>query len=315
MPNRRIVLGSLLAAASAPLFPSAVRAQSPALSKIRIGITSADTFAEAYYAQDAGFFTKAGLDVEINGMATGGQISTAVAGGAVDLGMSNTAQLANAIVHGAPFVIVGAGGMYLNTAPASGLVVAKDSPLRTAHDLEGKTCSVTALKDITQIGPEAWMQHNGADYTKTKFVEIPFAEVAPALDHGIIDAAMLGEPWLSAANGTTVRVLAWAFTDIAPTFVLSPWFSTVDYYRQNADLVRRFMRAIYDTARWANGHHRETAAILAKYAKLDVARLQRMNRAEFATSLDPSQLQPVFNMMYKFGAIAKPLQAEAVIAK
>ena len=47
------------------------------------------------------------------------------------------------------------------------------------------------------------MQHNGADYTKTKFVEIPFAEVASALDRGIIDAGMLGEPWLSAANGTT----------------------------------------------------------------------------------------------------------------
>jgi NitT/TauT family transport system substrate-binding protein len=229
--------------------------------------------------------------------------------------MSNTGQLANAIAHGAPFVIVASGGLYNTAAPASALVVAKDSPLRTAHDLEGKTCSVTALKDITQIGPTAWMQRNGADSSKTRFVEIPFAEVAAALDRGTIDAGMLAEPWLSSANGTTVRVLGYVFDAIAPVFVLSPWFSTADYYRQNIDLVRRFARAIYDTARWANGHHPETAAILAKYAKVDLAVLQRMNRSQFATSLDPAQLQPILTMMYKYGAIDKPLAAEAIVAK
>jgi NitT/TauT family transport system substrate-binding protein len=315
MPDRRFVLRSLLAAATAPLVPVPIGAQTTPPARIRIAITSADNFAEGYYAQDAGFFTKAGLDVEVVGMTTGAQISAAVAGGSIDIGMSNTVQLVNAMTHGAPFVIVAAGSVYSNAIPSSALAVAKDSPLRTARDLEGKTCSVTALKDLTQIGPALWMQHNGADPSKTRFVEIPFSEVAAALDRGTIDAGMLAEPWLSAANGTTVRVFARVFSDIAPFFVLSPWFSTADYYRANTDLVRRFSRAIYDTARWVNTHHHETAAILAKYAKIDPAVLEHMSRSSFATSLDPAQFQPVLTAMHKFGAIDKPLQAETLFAK
>jgi NitT/TauT family transport system substrate-binding protein len=315
MPNRRFVLRSLAAAATAPLVPLAGSAQTSPPAKIRIAITSADNFAEGYYAQDAGFFAKAGLDVEVTGMTTGAQISAAVAGGAIDIGMSNTVQLVNAMSHGAPFVIVAAGSVYSNALPSSALAVAKDSPLRTARDLEGKTCSVTALKDLTQIGPALWMQHNGADPTKTRFIELPFSEVAAALDRGTIDAGMLAEPWLSAVNGTTVRVFARVFGDIAPFFVLSPWFTTVDYYRANTDLVRRFSRVVYDTARWANTHHRESAVILARYSKIDPAVLDRMSRSTFATSLDPAQFQPVLTAMYKFGAIDKPLQAETLFAK
>jgi NitT/TauT family transport system substrate-binding protein len=221
----------------------------------------------------------------------------------------------NAIVHGAPFVVIAGGGMYSSAAPGTALVVAKDSPIRTAHDLEGKTCSVTALKDITQIAPTAWMQRNGADPTKTKFVEIPFAEVPAAIARGTIDAGMLAEPWLSVANGTTVRVLNYTYSEIGSYYCLAPWFATTDYYRQNADLVHRFTSTIYDAARWANSHHPETAVILTKYSKFELAQLQHMNRALFATSLDLAQLQPVLTMMYKYGAIDKPLQADAIVAK
>jgi NitT/TauT family transport system substrate-binding protein len=309
------VLHALLAAATVPLVPIGAAAQTAPLPHIRIAITSADNFAEAYFAQDAGFFTKAGLDVEIIGMTTGAQISAAVASGAVEMGMSNTVQLVNAMMHGAPFVIVASGGLYSISAPNSALVVAKDSPLRTARDLEGKTVAVTALKDLTQIGPAAWMLHNGADPTKTRFVEIPFVEVAATLDRGTVDAGMLAEPWLTAANGTSVRVFAHVFTDIAPNFVLSPWFCTTDYFRANTDLVRRFAHVMYDTARWANVHHAETATILAKYSKIDLAVIGRMSRSSFATSMDPGQYQPVLTSMSKFCAIDKPLQADAILAK
>ena len=183
-------------------------------------------------------------------------------------------------------------------------------PWRTARDLEGKTIAVTALKDLTQIGPAAWMLHNGADPTKTRFVEIPFVEVAATLDAG-----MLAEPWLTEANGTSVRVFAHVFTDIAPNFVLSPWFCTTDYFRANTDLVRRFAHVMYDTARWANVHHAETATILAKYLKIDLAVIGRMSRSSFATLMDPRQYQPVLTSMYKFGALDKPLQADAILAK
>ncbi len=70
--------------------------------------------------------------------------------------------------------------------------------------------------------------------------------------------------------------------------------------------MRRLATALYDTARWANGHHDETAPILAKYAKLDLARIRAMNRTRYATSLDPKLMQPVLDIALRYNLLEKP---------
>src|SRR5258708_36974156 len=87
-------------------------AQTPAaaqLQALRVGATANDTYAEAYYAADMGFFTKAGLAVELTTFPNGAAISAGIAAGALDIGVSNPVQLANAIVHGVPFVFIAGG--------------------------------------------------------------------------------------------------------------------------------------------------------------------------------------------------------------
>ena len=72
---------------------------------------------------------------------------------------------------------------------------------------------------------------------------------------------------------------------------------------------------IYDTARWANAHHDESAVILAKYTKLDVDRLKRMNRCIYATDLRPAMVQPVLDTAFKYKALETATSAAAMIAK
>lgn len=312
MPNRRTLLASmaLLPAAWAAIARPGGAQTVPGAS-LRIGVAGTDSFAEGYYAQDMGFFKTAGLNVEIVPITSGAQIAAAVAGGALDIGISNTVQLANAIAHGAPFVIIVGGGLS-DAAPA--LVVAKNSPLKSAKDLEGKTVGVEALKDLTQIAPSAWMEQNGADLRKVRFIEIHFPEVSAALDRGTIDAGMLAEPFLSAANGTTVRILANVCSSIAPAFFISAWFSTRDYFAKNAELVKRFVATINDTARWSNAHRDQTAEILAKHSKINLATIKAMPRCSFAGSLEPRYLQPLLTQLYKYHAIDKPLDMADVVA-
>lgn len=313
MPNRTAFLASLAllpVATVAGTSPLSAQTSAGSLS-IRLGDVPVDQFAEGYYAQDMGFFKNAGLNVELMPITTGAQISAAIAGGAMDIGISNTAGLANAISHGAPFVIVAGGG--LSDASAV-LVVAKNSPLAAAKDLEGKTVGVETLGDLTQIAPSAWMEQNGADYRKVRFIEIHFPEVSAAIERGAVDAAMLTEPFLSAANGKTVRILAKPYTSIAPAFMVSAWFSTRDYVAKNPEVVKRFVAAMSDTARWANEHHDLSADILAKYTKIDLATIKTMARTSYAPAAEPRFIQPLLTQLYKFHAIAKPLTVADVLA-
>jgi NitT/TauT family transport system substrate-binding protein len=313
MLNRRTALTSmaLLPAAIAANALSSSAQTGPGSSTLRVGVVGTDSFAEGYYAQDMGFFKSGGLSVELVPITTGAQVAAAVAGGAIDIGVSNTLELANAIAHAVPFVIIAGGGLS-DAAPA--LVVAKSSLLKSAKDLEGKTVAVQALKDLTQIAPSAWMEQNGADFRKIRFIEIHFPEMSAALERGTVDAAVLAEPYLSAANGTTVRVLAKVFNSIAPLFLMSAWFSSRDYFAKNTDVVKRFVAVMSDTARWANEHHDLSADILAKYTKIDLATIKTMPRTSYALSPEPRFIQPLLTQLYKFHAIAKPLTVADVVA-
>ena len=90
---------------------------------IRVGVTSSDAFAEAYYAAQLGLFKKAGLNVEITPFTTGAAVATGVASGAVDIGVSNVGLLGWAIGHGTPFVFIAGGALYTSAASITSLCV------------------------------------------------------------------------------------------------------------------------------------------------------------------------------------------------
>ena len=63
-----------------------VRAQS--LPVLRVGAAPADAFAQAWFAQDLGFFTKAGLTVDLQNFNSGTAAASAVVGGSLDIAIT-----------------------------------------------------------------------------------------------------------------------------------------------------------------------------------------------------------------------------------
>lgn len=284
------------------------------LPALKVGATANDTFAEAYYAQDMGFFKKAGLNVELSTFTNGASVANAVASGAVDIGISNPVGLAGALTHGIPFTIVAGGGMYSTKEPTTVLCVAANSAIRSAKDLEGKTVAVSALKDLTQLGALAWLAKNGADVSKITWVELPFAEMGPAVERGTVAGAVISEPSLSAAKSKgLVRVLGKAFDAISPQFLIGAWFTTTSFAQKNPDLIKRFVSAIYETARWANAHQDQSGEILAKYSKITPEAVHAMARSTYAASLTPAILQPPLDLAFKNSVIVRAVGANELI--
>jgi len=311
--NKRTFLRALGVSAAGTIALGS-RAFGQDLTAIRIASLVSDTAGEPIYGQDSGIFTRAGFRVELSLFNNYGAIQTAVVSRAVDVGVLDSMGFAVTVSHNIPLSIIAAGAQYNTKAPTLLLCVAKNSPVRRASDLAGKTISVGTLRGSADISTRAWLERQHVDSASVRIIELPFSEMSAALDRGTVDAATIVEPALAAALKAGARPFAKIYDAVAPKYVQNVWATSDDYAQQNADVLKRFVASIYDVARWANAHHNESAAILTKYSKLDEATAREMTRTEFATSLDPKMLQPVIDTASKYGVIPKAVLASTLIA-
>jgi NitT/TauT family transport system substrate-binding protein len=283
------------------------------LASLKIATTPTDIGSEVFYAQDKGFFKANGLDAQIQVISNGAAITAAVISGALDVAQSNIASLAAAHEHGLDVVIIAPAGQYSSKVPTTALIVAKNSPIKTAKDLNGKTFAGNGIKNITQVGAFAWMDKNGGDTSTAKFVEMPFSDMPGALVSGRIDAAVIAEPELSAALAKgDVRVLANCYDGIAKDFLIGAWFTTGTWAKAHPDLVKRFAKAMTQTAQWANKNQAASGEMLTKYTKIVVA--PGMKRTIYADKLEPALVQPLIDASAKYGITKATFPAKDVIA-
>ena len=283
-----------------------------AASAIRFLTVGSESGAAAVYASERDFFKGAGVDVSVSIMASGGSVIPAVIGGSAEFGVSNPISLATAFARGAPLACFAATVYYRSTSPNSLLMVAKDSPVQSAHDLNGKTVAVNGLRNTPQLAIQVWLDQNGADSKSVKFTEVPFPEMGLALTSGRVDAAFFSEPALSLVRND-LRVLGDPYGAIAPQFITGSYFTTRAYAAAQPAVVANVGRALRQAATWANGHPNDTAAILARIQKLDLNRVQTMARSIYAEQLRPTDLQPVFDVAFKYGYLPTHVDAKALI--
>jgi NitT/TauT family transport system substrate-binding protein len=296
-------LSVALLAALAAFCGLAAGAQAQTGTTIRIATTPIDLGAEALYAADLGFFKKAGLDVELNLLASGSTVAASVAGGSIDIGQSNIVALATAHAAGLPFVIVAPAGYYTSAGPTTELVTAANSPITDAKDLNGKIIAVTALKDLNWVSIQSWLTRGGADLSSIKYVEVQQPTACNMVTSGRAAAAIVSEPYLSfALRDGGCRVLAPTHDAIAKQFLVGAWFSTTAWAQSHTDAIRRFRAVMVETARWAATHHVESALILERYTHL--AAPPEMKRVPFAERAEAAQIQPVLDAAARFGVIA-----------
>jgi len=279
---------AFLAATASVALARPARAQT--LTPLRVGSVPIDSFAEAYYGRDSGIFERAGLDVQIVPFTNGAGSTTAIAGGALDLGISTVTMMANAALHGLPLVYIAGGALFDDTATTA-LLVGKNSPITDPKDFVGKTVAVSGIKDGTHLPLVVWLIKNGVDPDKVAVIEMPFSAMVPAITRGTIAGAVVAEPFITVGAADT-RIVTLVHAALAKHFMTGGWFTTPDWIKANAPLAKRFVAAIYETARWANANHAATGAILEKYAKIDATVIAKMTRTTFATSLTPDLLDP-----------------------
>jgi NitT/TauT family transport system substrate-binding protein len=255
-----------------------------------------------------------GLNVDLQTISNGAAITAAVVGGTIDIGVAVPVTVAGAYLRGLPVVILAAGALSLAAVPNTRLCVSDDSPLKTAKDFEGKTIAINALGVGLELAPFVWLTVNGADKSKVKLVELPFSEMGIALQRHTVDAAVITEPAFTvAAKENHIKMFANVNAAMGPAYVSSCWFSTRPFAQAHQEHVRRFVRAIYDAQKWANGHQGMSAEILTSYSKLDISLTRSMTRARYAEQTHASEIQPILDISAKYGGLPAPVSAADIM--
>lgn len=308
--SRGAFLAGTAATAAAIALPGTLRA-APARA-VTVGAIPADTSAVVNYAEQLGYFKNRGVDVAISIMNSGPVIANAVTGGSLDVGAMNSGSIAVARSRGIPLKFFAAAASGSPSLMTDVIMVRKDSPIRTGADFNDKTVGIVATKTMQYAAFLAWVDKHGGDSKTVKFIEVPFPQMIGALDQRRVDAAIPVEPFTSAGRANN-RILGSVYEAMPPHFLIFGFAATDRWLQEHADLAVKFAAAIRQAAAWANDHEKDSAAMLLRFMKVDPGLATHMARATYATSLDTSLLQPVVDVMVKYGILAKPIDPNELI--
>ncbi len=292
-----------------------VRADEPALIPITVAMSVVNyDAAPLYYAQRSGMFARAGLQVNIQRISSGAATSAAVASGSIDIGKATTMSVLAGFARSVPLTIIAPAATYDAASPDGELVVAPDSPIRTAADLDGKTLGTTTLLGIDHVATLAWVDTHGGNSQTLHYVELPISAVPGAIAQHRIDAAFNTEPILSEAIASgKVKPIIPVLSAIGKHFLFSVWFTSTTFAKTNPEAVKRFTAVITQAQAYVNTHHKEMAPLVADLSGLPVAEVAGAKLATCGTSLEPADLQPIIDVAVKYHAVLQAFDAKDII--
>jgi len=247
-----------------------------ATAQVRVGYVPVLIYSPLFIAIDKGYFAAQGITTVATPFTGGADILAQNASGNLEVGLGGLGAAAlNAFQRGLDLRTVAS--QHAESPPlATPLVVAKsrfdDGTFTNVAALKGKRVAINAKGTGTEYWLQAALAKNGLAMSDVQLSALAFDQVAAALVGGALDAAMLGEPLVTLAEGQgLVHRLADDFLTNAQ--------GTVIYYNQrwgaaNADLATRWLAAWLRSARdLGNGGYArdENAAIIEKYTKTPAA--------------------------------------------
>ncbi|QWW72375.1 ABC transporter substrate-binding protein [Rhizobium sp. WYJ-E13] len=218
--------------------------------------------------RDKGIFKKYDIDLEILWTDGGADSQQAVIAGSMDIAIgTGTLGVISAYAKGAPVEILSA-----SMTGASDLYwfVRHDSPVKTFRDSAGKTVAFSRPGSSTNVIALALIKEAGTD---AKLVPAggPAASMTQVMS-GQVDIGWSVVPvGLDREATGQIRVIA-SGNDVAGVRDQTVRVNIVnrDFYKENPDLVKRFMKAYQETFQWAYDTD-EALELWSKMNQLDLA--------------------------------------------
>ena len=226
--------------------------------------------------------------------------------GSIDFGDVGEAPPIFAQAAGAPLVYAGA------TVPRpqlEAIVVPKDSPIQKVSDLKGKRIAFNKGSNV-QYFLVKLLEKNGLKYGDVTPVFLPPPDARAAFEKGAVDAWIIWDPFLAAAQKTLdARLLVDAKGVVNNR---QYYFSSRDFATKNTDVLKIAIAEINTIDTWIGANKSAAAAELSTVLGLDKGITELyVNRAAFGTKTVTSDIlaeqQAIADTFFELKLIPKKL--------
>jgi sulfonate transport system substrate-binding protein len=226
--------------------------------------------------------------------------------GAIDFGDVGEAPPIFAQAAGAPLVYAGA------TVPRPRLeavIVPRDSAIRTVADLKGRRVAYNKGSNV-QYFLVKLLEKNGLRYGDVQSLFLSPPDARAAFEKGALDAWVIWDPFLAAAQQTLQARLVADATGVVNNRAY--YFTSRDYATRNADVLRIAIQEVNAVDRWAANNRAAAAAEFAAVLGLDRAIIDLyLARASFGAAPVTREIlaeqQAIADTFFELKLIPKPL--------
>ena len=255
-----------------------------------------------------------GFSVDWIEFSAGRSILAAMGEGKIDMGSAGVVPPIFAQASGVPFV-------YIANEPAVsesiGILVRKDSPIRTLADLKGRTITATKASAGQYLLVQALIK-GGLTLEDVKFVDLPPSEGRTAFEQGKVEAWVGWSPFLiELQESMPVRLLTNAEGLMNDT---NFHLATHSFANDHGDIVKIVIEEAREVGIWAMNHPNEAAELLRASTGLKASTALRVTKSRQYEALPIQdraieEQQRIAETFFRLGLLPKRIWVEDAVWK
>jgi len=300
-----LILGALLLPAAAGAAPM-----------LRVGSIPIAGNVALYCAMDYGGLAAEGIEIQSTDFQSGTRIVEALAGGSLDIGLSATLSVLQAVQQGLDLVIVAPASFKAsdNRAPTSALVARRDAGIAGPAQLRGKTIAVNSLRSLDYLIAAEYLGRGGVSPRDVTWQELSYPHIVPALDNARVDAAFVAEPFLSILrNGDRVTVLSTAL-DIIPGSSTASYTALRSWTQSRPAVLEAFLRGLRRGIDVCERDPQKMRDALVKHTGVKPALAQQIGLPVLRPTLRAVDLLPLMELARRHELLVRDVDIERLLS-
>lgn len=234
---------ALLAACSGGTDPADDGA--PEKPQLTVAINPSTQFAPLYYGLQEGIFDEYGLELEIVPQTDIAAIISGLASGTYDLGFATIVHVVTANANGIPIRAVSSiEGQIQADDDGTVTIASAESGIEEFGDLAGKRVATVGLSSHNTLTLWELADRAGVDTASIELVQLPFGQMAAALESGDVDAAIMQWPFASEALEAGGVELGFNNRELFVDTATTMFNASQTFIDQNPNTVRAFADAM-----------------------------------------------------------------------
>ena len=214
---------------------------------VKIGYLPSDHDAALFVADAQGLYKDKGINTELVQFNNGGDLMTAMASGQVDVGYVGIAPVLSSVAKGVPVKVISSA-----QTEGSGIIVTKDSGIKSAADLKGKSIATPGEASIQHVLLSNYLDKNGLSIKDLNVSAMKVPSMNDALKTKQIDGIITFQPYVSIAANDTNNVVLENSSGILPNHPCCVVVASDDFIKNHENETKNIIEIHNESTKFIN---------------------------------------------------------------